>query len=885
MDTALLATKLRIPPQPPHGMRRARLTDALEQAIPRYKLALVTAPAGYGKTTLLAQWAQASHFPIAWLSLDEDDNDLERFLRYLLAGWLEIQPGIGESPLGMLLGSAEPASEAVLPAFLNAAAALRDHLVFVLDDYHLIEDPAIHRALAFLLDHLPPMLHVVLAGRAQPDLPLARYRARQEMLELHAEDLRFLADETVDFLNERMGLDLAQRTVAEIHTRLEGWIAGLQLVALALRRRESLDTLAVSGRHRYIADYLTDDVLTHLPGDIRWFLLQTCILEQLSAPLCDAVTGTRNSQDMLDLLERENLFLVALDDQREWFRYHPLFAEVLQAELARSHPGEAATLQHRAAAWYLEHDLPEPAFRHALAAEDVELVVHILEHYVPAKLTGGDIRVVERWLDSLPPEWQSASPIIAFARASVLLFTGQVDEGLRHVDEVERRLLLAGTRRQQAMVKALRCIIACYQNDLTQAETYADLALQDLPEDELELRNGTYGALGDTYRGQRRWAEARACYLKTLDFTQAHTFHSQSVISFGALADLDLRQGHLRGAAAYWKKALAVIGKHESWGVLPLPLIGWVFIRMGEIHYEWNNLGEVGEYLPRGLERAELSGDVQGMIAGYLLACRLKLVAGEITAAGDYLERARPLIENAAFPDWAGRFGRLRLEFLLAQRKIGPAIAWAQEMMQSDALEGGRESEVARIALARVLILKGDHSSLAQAQTLLEHITPLASAEGRMGVHIEALLLQSLACWRHGDSPGALMALEYALRLAEPEGYVRLFADLGPPMAWMLQEARARGVLPGYTGELLAAFGQDTAFASISKAPLPEPLSAREQDVLRLIAAGLTNREIAQTLIISPETVKKHTGNIYSKLGVGNRIEAAARARELDLLG
>jgi LuxR family maltose regulon positive regulatory protein len=885
METSLLSTKLRVPPLPTHVVRRSRLVDDLENSLPAHKLILLSAPAGYGKTTLLAEWAQASQYPFAWLAVNQEDNTLERFLRYLLAGWERIQPDVIHSPPGLMLGASEPDTDAVLSAFLNVASDLPHHLVFVLDDYHLIEEPSIHEALAFLLDHLPPTLHFALAARAQPPLPLARYRARHELLELRAGDLQFARDETADFLNRLMRLDLTQDEVAALHTRLEGWAAGLQMVALSRQGHLSAgDTLVVSGKHRFIADYLTEDVLALLPADRRRFLLQTSILDRLCGSLCDAVTEEAHGQETLQLLERDNLFVMPLDDSREWFRYHLLFAEFLQGELQRRQPEEVAILHSRAAQWYLTHDLPDQALHHAVARGDLELVIYIFERYVPAKLQGGEVKIVERWLAALPQGWRAAHSMLGFAQACVLLYTGHFEAGLRYVDEVEQRVRAQGEamRPQLAKVTALRCIVACYQNNLAPAETFAFQALRDLPEGDIELRNGLYGALGDTYRKNGRWEEAKACYLKTLDFPQTPTFHAQSVVAFGALADLDLRQGQLQGAAAYWRRALAIINDRRSWGILPLSLIGWVYIRMGEIFYEWNELGEASGHVDSGLQRAELSGDAQAMLAGYLIAGRLKLTAGDGDAAGICLERARSLVEGAGFPDWTGRLERLRLEWWLEQGKLRAAVDWANEMTEAGAREGPPASEETRLAIARALIAQGDAPSLARAQALLRALLQAAEAEGRAGIAIEALALQALASWRRGDHAGAMVALERALRIAKPEGYVRLFADLGIPMARLLQEARARGVSPDYVAKLLAAFEGDRA--SAAPAALPEPLTVREQEVLKLIAAGLTNREIAETLVISAETVKKHTSSIYSKLRVSNRTEAASRARELNLL-
>jgi LuxR family maltose regulon positive regulatory protein len=888
MDSLLVATKLRIPPQPQHAVRRARLIDALERGILAYKLVLIAAPAGYGKTTLLSQWAHASHLPVAWLSIGEEDNDFERFLRYLLTGWESVQPGVSDSPLGLLLGAMSSDSEAVLSAFINAANDAPGPLVFILDEYHLIKDLAIHSALTFLLDHLPPKFHFVLAGRGEPPLPLARYRARHELMEFRAEDLSFLPEETQDFLNESMGLDLAHDQVVRLQAQLEGWIAGLQLTALTLQRRlTGADKLIISGKHRFIADYLGEDVLAPLPDNLRQFLLQTSILDRLCGPLCDVVTGREGGQDMLETLERENLFLVPLDDSRQWFRYHRLFGDFLHEELHRHHPAEVAGLHRRAAWWYLAHDLPEQAFRHAVAGEDVELVIDIANRYGIAKLMGGEITIVKRWLESLPEAWYTSHPKLGFFQAAFLYFTGQFDACARYLDEIERLALAQSedTRWQLTGVTAMRCFIACFQNDLARAETYAVQALRDLSEeDDLGFRPAVYGALGDTYRRNGRWEEAKECYLKMLDFTHAPTFRIESVHLFGALADLDLRQGHLREAAVYWRKALAVIQDQATWGSYPLPVIGWVYIRMGEILYEWNELEQASDHLSQGLERAELGGDVRAMIAGYLLAGRLKLTTGDIAAADACLERARPLVENAPFPDWMDRFGRLQLECWLAQDRLRAAVDWADEMLHGDTLAGRPESEVAHLAMARVLIVKGDAPSIQRALALLERWLQAAEAEGRSGVTIEALAFQALAHWRRGERADAMTSLERALRLAEPEGYVRLFADLGLPIARLLQEARSRDVMPDYVGKLLAACGTDLAFPASMEKALPEPLSLREQEVLQLIAAGLTNREIAAQLVVSPETVKKHTASIYGKLGVRSRTQAAARARELDLI-
>jgi LuxR family maltose regulon positive regulatory protein len=502
-----------------------------------------------------------------------------------------------------------------------------------------------------------------------------------------------------------------------------------------------------------------------------------------------------------------------------------------------------------------------------------------------AMLNCGEFTATRRWLDALPASWYAAYPALDLPRAGLLAFTGAVDACIRCVDDVEQRLAHAEGeegRWQLARVTAIRCAIACFQNDVTLAEVFADRALHDLPEEDLGFRPMIYGALGDVYRRNGRWEDANACYLTLLNFADAPVIRVMSAHVFGALADLELRKGQLREAAGYWRRALATIQERESWGRLPLPVIGWVFIRMGEILYERNELAEAWDHLSRGLERSEVGGDVRALIAGAVVAARLKLTEGDVAAAETYLERARSLVDQAQFPDWVSRFERCRIELWLAQDRLRTAVDWSDAMLADDTLQLRPESETARLALARVLIVKGDLPARERARALLSRLRQAAEREGRMGVQIETQALYALAQWQGGDRAGALTALEQALRLAEPEGYVRLFADLGQPMVRLLQEARTRRVMPEYVGTLLAACG---AAPGAGEGTLPEPLSAREEEILRLIAAGLTNQEIAEALSISPETVKKHTGNIYGKLGVRGRIEAVTRARALELLG
>jgi LuxR family maltose regulon positive regulatory protein len=886
MDSSLLTTNLRIPPLAQPTVHRSRLVDALERAIRDDvgKLVLLSAPAGYGKTTLLAQWARATDARVAWLPLGEEENDADHFFRSLVAGWEALQPGVIDSPLGMLLSGIAPERDAVLRAFVDVAATVSDPMVFVLDDVHLIEDPEVHEALTFLLDHLPPTLRFVLAGRADPPLPLARYRAHDALVELRGEDLQFLEDETAEFLNRRMALDLSDDETHALHAQLEGWIAGLQLASLSLRRhREAVGAPLISGRHRYIADYLNEDVLVHLPDDTQRFLVQTSILDRLCGSLCDAVTEAASGEAMLEFLERENLFLMPLDDRREWFRYHRLFADFLREALRRRYPEEISALHRRAAAWFLDHDLPDPAFRHAVAGDAPELAVPILERYESEKLHGGELRVLQTWLDAIPPAWHATYPQLGLVTAGVLAFAGELDACVRCIDDVEQRLAACDDRpRQQAKVTAFRCFVACFQSDLEQAERHAAEALRTLREEDRAYRADIYHALGDTYRGHGRWEEAREHYFKVLAFTQEPGDSLRAAHVYGALADLELRRGRMRDAEGFWRRALAAVEEPANWGRLPLPVVGWVYLRLGELLYERDNRQEAAAYVAKGLEYAELGGDVRTLIAGHVLASRITLTEGDLQAAADHLERARPLVDRASFPEWTSRFERGQVELWLAQDRLRAAVAWADAAQREGAFARRPEGETAQLALARVLLVKGDGPSRERALALLGGVVRAAEEAGRAGILIEALALRAMGLWQARDRAGAMVALERALRLAEPEGYVRLFADFGLPMARLLQEARSRQVLPDYVDRLLAVHGAE--LPSVRDDSLPDPLSQRELEVLGLIAAGLTNREIATALFISPETVKKHSGGIYAKLDVGNRTAAVARARNLGIL-
>jgi LuxR family maltose regulon positive regulatory protein len=494
--------------------------------------------------------------------------------------------------------------------------------------------------------------------------------------------------------------------------------------------------------------------------------------------------------------------------------------------------------------------------------------------------------VLRDWLDAIPDGWYAQRPLLGLPRAGLSAFSGAFEDCVRVIEDVDRTLATTHAAEwQRARVTAYRCFVACFANDLPEAERFADLALRDLREQDRAYRVDIYHALGDTYRRNRRWDEARSAYRRVLDLVHPPIDQLHAVHVFGALADLELQQGHLRVAADYWSKAMTAVQHPGTWGRLPLPLLGWVYVRTGELLYERDDLAGAMERASQGLERCKLGGDIRSMIAGSLLTARIHLTLGDTASAATSIEQVRPLVEDAAFVEWANRFERLQLELWLAQDRLQAAITWSEAALRQGRLADRPDPEVGQLAIARVLIVQGDAASTARALKLLDPLPRLAEADGRMGVQIEALALQALAHWQRGERAEALPPLEHALRLAEPEGYLRLFADLGPSIVRLLQEAHGRGVMRDYVAAILAACDGRHRTPSGSSRALLEPLTDRELEVLQLVAAGLTNREIAGRISISPETVKKHTGNIYGKLGARTRTEAVAIARALDILG
>jgi LuxR family transcriptional regulator, maltose regulon positive regulatory protein len=913
MSAPILATKLYAPPPRSGAVLRPRLTERLNGGLHR-KLILVSAPAGFGKTTLLGEWVAGCGRPAAWLSLDEGDNDPSRFLASPVAILQTIAANIGEEVLGALESPQPQPTESTLTALLNEIDTIPDDFVLVLDDYHVIDAGAVDGALAFMLEHLPPRMHLVIATREDPQLPLARLRARGQLTELRAADLRFTHAETAEFLEGVMGLSLSAEDIAALETRTEGWIAGLQLAALSMRGREDVPEFirAFAGDNRYIVDYLVEEVLRRQPERIRSFLLQTSILDWLSGPLCDAVTGQEDGRGTLEALERGNFFVVPLDDKRQWYRYHHLFAEVLFAQLMQEQPAHIPALHGRASEWYEQNGLPADAVRHALAAEDFERAADLVELAVPEMRRSRQEATLLGWLKALPDELFRVRPVLSVHYAGTLLQSGQLDGVEARLRDAERWLDTTADMGEQAerpsaemvvvdeeefqrlpgSVAIYRAGIALVVGDVPETITYARRALDLVPEDD-HFRRGAAAALlglaswtcGDLEAAYRSYADGMAHLQNAGNISDA-------VGGAIALADIRIAQGHLREAMRTYEHALQLAAEH---GDTLMRGTADMYVGISELHRERNDLHAATQHLLRSKEQGEHTGFPQNPYRWRVAMARIREAQGDLDCALDLLDEAEHLYVSDFYPN-VRPIAALKARVRIMQGRLGEALHWARErgLSAHDDLVYLREFE--HITLARVLLARyrsdREERSVHEAMGLLERLLQAAEEGGRMGSVIEILVLQALAHEGQGDSPSALVPLKRALTLAEPEDYVRVFVDEGRPMARLLSEAAAHGIMPDYTGRLLAALeaegriGPDDAprLTAPASQSLVEPLSDRELEVLQLIAQGLSNREISERLFLAVITVKGHNRNIFRKLQVRRRTEAVARARELGLL-
>jgi LuxR family maltose regulon positive regulatory protein len=933
-EISLLATKLYIPQAHSTLVARPRLLERLAAGVAG-KLTLVAAPAGFGKTTLLAQGLEVGgwgcHAPtpnpqpptpnsyrVAWLSLDPADNDPTLFLRYLIAALQTIAPQIGATALGLLRLPQLPPLDALMTALLNDIIQLAEQSLLVLDDYHVISTPAIHQALTFLLDQLPPRLHLVIATREDPPLPLARLRARGQLAELRATDLRFTSDEASSFLSGSSTARLGAEVIAALERRTEGWIAGLQLAALALRDRPDPGEFveAFAGSNRYVVDYLLEEVVRQQPPHIQTFLLQTAILDRLCGPLCDAVLGvgswelgvgknnpTPNTQLLapntqayskliLGELDQRNLFLISLDDTRQWYRYHHLFAEVMRARLASgASRAELAALHRRASEWFERHDLIVEAVQHALAGGDVERAAGLIEQSGLPLAARGQAQTVLGWLAVLPEAFVRTRASLCIVYAASLVIDNQPQAIEPYVQSAEARagdMSPAQARVILGQVCALRAVCRRIFGDLEGAITLAQQALELLPDSELFWRapvainiSRAYLVSGDV----TSLVEHRLVAMIEPARASGNPFAYLAAI-FG-LGRLQTIQGRLRAAAATYREALQALPQAAALRHFARNVI--YYFGLGDLLREWNDLDAAEQHLEQGMDLIGRmrSHEAEFVLLGYLAMARLKQARGDLDGALQTVAAFLGLARQRGLAQLLiARGVALQARLALAQGDRAAAAAWASANAPDLSGDLRYLREVEHLTLARIWIALGcdDPSAryLYNSLSLLEPLLAAAEAHERFSSVIEIRALQARALWAQGQHDQARSALSRALTLAAPEGYVRIFVDEGPPMAELLREARRADIAPGYVATLLAAFPRTES--SGLRTEFQEPLTPREVEVLRLLAVGASNGAIAEALVISVGTAKKHVNNILAKLAVSSRTQAAIWARERGLL-
>jgi LuxR family transcriptional regulator, maltose regulon positive regulatory protein len=907
----LLTTKLFIPKNRPDLVSRPRLLERMNAGLHR-KLTLVSAPAGFGKTTLVSEWIATCDRPVAWFSLEKGDSDPSRFLTYLVAALQTIVENIGEDILGVLQSPQPPLIESILIALINEIAAIQDNFILVLDDYHVLDSKPVDEALAFLLEHLSHQMHLVITTREDPNLPLSRFRARGELTEIRVADLRFTLSEAAGFLNQMMGLELSAEDISALETRTEGWIAGLQLAALSMREQEDVTGFirAFAGDHRYSVDYLVEEVLLRQTERIRNFLLQTSILGRLSGPLCDAVTGQDGCSMLLESLDRSNLFIVPLDEKRQWYRYHHLFGDVLRAHLMEEQPDQASNLHQRASEWHEHNGSSTDAICHALAAQNFERAADLVELAWSEMDRRRQSAAWLGWAKALPDELVRTRPVLSVGYGWALLDNGDLETAEPRLRDAEQWLERTSSKSGKAdfveftvvdreefqhlpaTIAAARAYHALALGDVPGTIKYTHRALDLLPEDE-HHRRGTPAALlglASLTNGDLETADT-ALTDAMMDYRMAGNILFSITGTF-LLADIRTTLGRLRQALNVYQQSLQLAegqGKFVRWGTADL------YTGLGELYREQNNLEAAGEHLLRSKELGEQAALPRWRFRWCTAQARLKEAQGDLDGALDLLEEAERAYVRGPVPD-VRPVAAMRARVWIKQGQLEKALDWAREqnMSTNDDLSYLREFE--HITLARMFIaqFKQDRKqeTMHGARELLARLQKAAEAGGRTGSLIEILALQALAHELQGEMAPALAFLERALNLAEPEGYTRIFVDEGDAMGHLLAEAERHGVLPEYSGKLLAAFnakkqpGIDrTAPASNQRSQsLVEPLSERELEILQLIAQGCSNHEICDRLFLAMPTVKGHNRNIFGKLQVKNRTQAVARARELSLL-
>jgi len=891
MFLPILASKLYIP-HPDAIITRPKLFERLNGGLD-HKLILLAASAGSGKTSLVSAWLREINLPVAWLSLDAADSDPVRFIAYLVAACQKIEPNIGQSILNLIQTPQLPPIETIMTLFIDdfTNRVTDDHSLLVLDDYHFIEAKSVHEAIRFLLNHMPHQLHLVLITREDPPLPLPQLRVQRQITELRATDLRFTSAEATEFFRVTTNnLNLSTEDIIALEHRTEGWAAGLQLAALSLQNNTNPGEFIkdFAGDDHYVVDYLISEVLNHQPPHIQEFLLKTAFLERLTAPLCNAVTRQDDGQNCLAYLQHANLFLVSLDNKREWYRYHHLFADLLSYRLKEVVGTEGIKQLHqRAASWYAQNDFIDEGIRHYLIAEDFAQGADLMEAVSISLIVQGQLRKVCNWLEALPDTFIRTRSLLCVCHALALNLSGQADAVAPRLQDAEQSLLIAPPAQRQniqALIHFVQAFLARRENNMPLSTEYLRRAAEGLSQDNLAVRASVNLNLGFNYylAGQLPQAD------QTLQAAQVDGQASQAIyitlIAMAMQANTYVVRGKLRQAMALYEKAIAYGLDHNDGR--PFPPAGYAYAGLGQVLIERNDLTRAEPCLVQAVDLGEFMADWSMTRRGLLPLAWLKQIQGDHAAAQALWQRALSVVQQAESKRIEAQLRVHQARLWLAQATtsadesaLASATAWAEVYQQNKPDPAGYSQVLAQLTLAWLRLLQGQPD---QVLAGLEPVAAAAVAGGHRDNLIKILALQTLAHTALDDLERALATLQQSFEMTAPEGYIRTFIDLGPPMQHLLQQAAAQGIAPAYVAQLLRNFP-----ASSEDKPavnLIEPLNDREESILRLMAAGLSNREIAEELYLSVNTIKWYSTHIYAKLGVNSRAKAVACAQEAGLL-
>lgn len=849
---------------------RPRLLELLNEGQHR-KLTVIAAPAGYGKTTLVSEWLASCARPAAWLSLDEEDRDPARFMMYLVAALQTIERSCGAGMAHLLQSAPLPPVRLLMTTLLHDLLTIASPFFLVLDDYHVIKEGPLDEAISFLLERMPPKMHVIITTREEPRLPIARLRMRDQVTEVRATDLRFTDSEAADFLGSVMGLSLTAENIALLEARTEGWVAGLQLAALSMKEQKDAASLlsAFTGNHRFVLDYFVEEVLKQQPADIQTFLLHTSILDRLCGPLCDALLApSRTGQETLESLERANLFIVPLDSERRWYRYHHLFAELLQQRLHQSLPAPFGNneLHIRASQWYEDNGLELEAFQHAVAAGDIERAARLVEGGGMPLHFRGAVAPVRNWLEALPKEELDNRPALMVMYASVLLLAGQttnMEPKLQAAEKaLEATLQNEHTRDVIGHIAAIRATIAVSKHQADTILTQARLALEFAHADNLPVRTATVWAMGYAYQLQGNRVAASQAYHEALLISQQIGHFIITMMATYGIGMLQEAENQLPVAAETYKLVLALSNNQ------PLPVACEAHLGLARIFYEWNDLESANDHAQQTIHVAQLLEDTQGAVAGEMLLARLLLANGDVSSATAKLAKAEYRARQHRLLTLQSHIAEEQVRMLLPKGNLSAAA----KLVKKHELAIGR---------ARVHLAKGNSSA---ALAVLESELKQAETNGLEGARLKIVVLLAVALYVHGEKEKSVQTVLDALTIAWPGGFIRIFVDEGTPMRQLLGEAAKSGIMLEYIHRLQAQFAVAKTKLPFKTDALIEPLSEREREILTLIAEGLSNHDISERLFLALSTVKGHNRNIFDKLQVKRRTEAVARARELGLL-